>query len=108
MSTLPQDPPGLARPLPAIEFPMPDFRVPTGREERTIAQMNQSNLDNANDNMRYLGLHVVGVQSEVIVPSITKHVRSAEHVDSDVELRAQGDQKQAAAVGHQHRVHLGD
>ena len=53
MSTPPQDPLGLARPLPAVDFPMPDFRVPTRREERTIAQKNQSNLENAKDNMPY-------------------------------------------------------
>ena len=65
---------GLALPLPAIEFPMPNFRVPTREEERVIAQ---KNLVNARENMLYLGLHLVGVQSETIVPSSIKYVRSA-------------------------------
>ncbi len=53
------DPLGLVRPLQAIESPMPDFRTPSRKEERTIAQKNQVNIANANDNMRDFGLHLV-------------------------------------------------
>ena len=50
---------GLVRPLQAFEFPLPDFRTLSRKEERTIAQKNQVNIENANDKVRYLGLHVV-------------------------------------------------
>ena len=95
LSTPLLDPPGLEGPLQALEVPLPDFRTSTRREERTIAQQNQSHIDNAKDNQRYFGLHLVGVQPEAIVHSATntKYVRSVEHLNSDVELKPQGDVK---------------
>ena len=67
LATPPPGPPGLKGPLQALniggevplqdlEFPLPEFRIPIRKEERTIAQ---KDIDNAKDNMRYFGLHLV-------------------------------------------------
>lgn len=47
------------RSLQTLAFPLSDFKPPSRKEERTIAQRNQDNIANATDNMRYLGLHLI-------------------------------------------------
>ena len=77
------------RPLQALASPLPDFKPPSRKEERTIAQRNQDNIANAIDNMRYIGLHVIGVQPQVKSESIinTKLVSSSTSLGSNAEFK---------------------
>ena len=54
MATPPPPAPGLERPLQALESPLPDFRPPSRKEERTITQNNQSHIAIAEKNFRFL------------------------------------------------------
>ena len=55
---------------PKIEYPLPDHRVLTRKEERTISQRDTI-IANAQDNMRFLGIHLVGEPVAGVVRSIS-------------------------------------
>ena len=52
----------------STEYPLPDRRLPSRKEERTISQRD---IENAQDNMRFLGLHLVGGPVAGVVGSIS-------------------------------------
>ena len=62
----PSNSPGSATTVRDFEDPLPSFQSPTKREGREITQRN---IANAEGNIRYLGLHLVGTPSEVVVIS---------------------------------------
>jgi hypothetical protein len=87
MATPPPPVPGLERPFQQVDFPLPDFRPPTRKEERTITQKNQSHIAIAEKNFRFLGLHLLGLQAkpEVSSTSNINNVSSSTHFTSSME-----------------------
>ena len=84
MATPPAPAPGVER---LFEYPLPDFRPPTRKEERAITQKNQSDIAIAQRNFKFFGLHLLGLQARPEVSSTTNNdnVSSSTHLGSVTE-----------------------
>ena len=93
MSTPPPPAPGLPGPLQRSDFPLPNLRAPSRKEERAIAQKNQpqTNVAKALANAHSLGLHLVWdlPEGKSSITTSTKLVSSSMQLGSDMESKVQ-------------------